>query len=83
MNEITFRYDPEHLKTYQRLASHRVEVKSTDYVARWWRWMLLYTLLAGALLASAYLALPELTGRPSPCWNSPAASSGEWPSASR
>jgi hypothetical protein len=26
--------------------------------------MLLYTLLAGALLASAYLAFPELTGRP-------------------
>ena len=54
--EITFRYDPEHLKTYQRLASHRVEAKNTDYVAEWWRWMLLYTLLAGAVLASAYLA---------------------------
>jgi hypothetical protein len=62
--EITFRYDPEHLKTYQRLASHRVEAKNTDYVAEWWRWMLLYTLLAGAVLACAYLAFPELTGRP-------------------
>jgi hypothetical protein len=61
--EITFRYDPEHLKTYQRLASHRVEAKNTDYVAEWWRWMLLYTLLAGAVLACAYLAFPELTGR--------------------
>ncbi len=64
MIELTFRYNPDHLKTYQRLASHRVEAKNTDYVAEWWRWMLLYTLLAGAVLACAYLAFPELTGRP-------------------
>jgi len=64
MIELTFRYEPDHLKTYQRLASHRVEAKNTDYVAEWWRWMLLYTLLAGAVLACAYLAFPELTGRP-------------------
>jgi hypothetical protein len=64
MIELTFRYEPEHLKTYQRLASHRVEAKNTDYVAEWWRWMLLYALFAGAVLACAYLAFPELTGSP-------------------
>lgn len=62
--EFAFRYEPEHLKTYQRLASHRVEAKNTDYVAAWWGWMLGYTLVAGAALAFAYLAFPELTGRP-------------------
>jgi hypothetical protein len=62
--EFTFRYDPEHLKTYHRLASHRVEAKNTDYVAAWWGWMLGYTLVAGAALAVAYLTFPELTGRP-------------------
>ena len=45
--------------------SRRIGSKqNTDYVAEWWRWMLLYTLLAGAVLACAYLAFPELTGRP-------------------
>ena len=62
--EFAFRYDPEHLKAYQRLALHRVEAKNTDYVAAWWGWMLGYTLVAGAALAFAYLAFPELTGRP-------------------
>src|SRR3984893_1229506 len=62
--EFTFRYDPEHLKTYHRLASHRVEAKNTDYVAAWWGWMLGYTFVAGAALACAYLVFPELTGRP-------------------
>jgi hypothetical protein len=62
--EFTFRYDPGHLKAYQGLASHRVEAKNTDYVAEWWRWMLPYALVAGAFLAAASLAFPELTGRP-------------------
>jgi hypothetical protein len=34
--EFAFRYEPEHLRTYQRLASHRVEAKNADYVAEWW-----------------------------------------------
>jgi hypothetical protein len=62
--EFAFRYEPEHLRLYQNLASHRVEAKNTDYVAEWWGWMLGYTLVAGAALAGAYLAFPELTGRP-------------------
>ena len=52
--EFAFRYEPEHLRTYQRLASHRLEAKNTDYVAEWWGWMLGYTLVAGAALAGAY-----------------------------
>jgi hypothetical protein len=64
MIELTFRYEPEHLKAYQRLASRRVKAKNTDYEAAWWRWMFLYTMLAAAVLAGAYLAFPELTGRP-------------------
>ena len=62
--EFAFRYDAEHLKAYQWLASHRVEAKSTDYVAAWWGWMLGYTFVAGAALACAYLVFPALTGRP-------------------
>ena len=62
--EITYRYEPQHLKAYQRLASHRVGAQNTDYIAAWWGWMLVYTLVAGAVLAAADLAFPELTGRP-------------------
>jgi hypothetical protein len=62
--EFAFRYEPEHLRLYQRLASHRVEAKNTDYVAAWWGWMLGYTFVAGAALACAYLVFPALTGRP-------------------
>ena len=61
---ISYKLTYEHLKTYQRLASHRVEAKNTDYVAAWWGWMLGYTLVAGAALAVAYLTFPELTERP-------------------
>ena len=62
--EITYRNEPQHLKAYQRLASHRVGAQNTDYVAAWWGWMLVYALVAGAVLAAADLAFPELTGRP-------------------
>lgn len=62
--EFAFRYEPEHLRLYQKLASHRVEAENTDYEAAWWGWMLGYTLVAGAVLAAAYVAFPELTGRP-------------------
>jgi hypothetical protein len=61
---IQYKLTYEHLKTYQRLASHRVEAKTTDYVAAWWGWMLGYTFVAGAALSGAYLTFPELTGRP-------------------
>jgi hypothetical protein len=64
MIEITYRYDPEHIRTYQALASRRVEAKDSDFASEWWSWMLAYTLVAGAMLAAANLAFPVLTGRP-------------------
>lgn len=64
MIELTYRYGPEHIKTYQALASRRVEASDRDYASEWWGRMLIYALLAGAVLAAADLAFPLLTERP-------------------
>ena len=64
MIEITYRYGPEHIRTYQALASRRVEATHSDLASEWWGWMLGCTLVAGAVLAGAALAFPVLTERP-------------------
>jgi hypothetical protein len=64
MMELAYRYDRDHLKAYQALASCRVEARDRDYASEWWGWMLGYALAAGAGLAVADLAFPVLTGRP-------------------
>jgi hypothetical protein len=63
MIEITYRFEPEHLKIYPKLVSNRVEAKSIEAGEPWWHWML-YTIVAGALIVGAQLLFPELTGRP-------------------
>ncbi len=63
MIEVTYRFEPEHLKIYRKLVSNRVEAKSIEAGQQWGHWMF-YTIVAGALLVGAQLLFPELTGRP-------------------
>jgi hypothetical protein len=62
--ELTYRYDRDHIRVYQALAARRVEAGDRDRAAEWWGLMLIYALLAGAVLAGADLAFPLLTARP-------------------
>jgi len=64
MIELTYRYGPEDIKAYQALASRRVQAMDSDYASEWWGKMLVFALAASAVLASAHLLLPVLTGRP-------------------
>jgi hypothetical protein len=64
MIQFTYRYGPEDIRAYQALASRRVEAKNSDVASEWWGRMLVFALVAGAVLAGAALAFPLLTERP-------------------
>jgi hypothetical protein len=63
MIEVSYRLQPDHLKTYRILASKRVAANSRNAGEGWGLW-LLYAFAAAVLLAAASLLLSILTGLP-------------------
>ena len=65
MTELVFKFQPAHLRTYQKLASERAygEKRSRSWDVEWARF-LICAIGVAAVLAALDLALPAVTGRP-------------------
>lgn len=65
MTDLVFKFEPAHLKTYQKLASNRAygEKRAASWDVEWVRF-LMCAIGVAATLAVADLVLPAVTGRP-------------------